>query len=119
MACSVCSELFAIVTNENEENGETSQKLVFDQLRYTEKGEFDVLLNNVSQVAAVVSRIEVMVVKDHEIELSPLMFGVNLRIPIEDLQKGETKNLEAVIEIPVGRAERLLISLETTRILTV
>jgi hypothetical protein len=108
---------FAYGGNHQPDPGE--QKLTIDRMRYNDRGELDVLVNNVGGVAAVVDRLEVTVVKDHQLSLSPSLEGLPLSIPIADAKEGDTRGVDVAIEVPVGKAERLLIALQTTRVLTI
>ncbi len=95
------------------------EELAIESISYTDRGELDVVVKNIGNVAEVINRVDVTVVKDHKIDLNPLLEGVKLMIPIQNVPEGESRGVNTAVEVPAGGAERLLIGLNTTRVLTI
>jgi hypothetical protein len=86
----------------------------------TELGELDVLVRNPGKESAVIHDIGVTVVEDHHQVLQPVILpSERITIPIDDLAVNATRKKGVAIEVKPNSAERFLVALETTRVLTI
>jgi hypothetical protein len=86
----------------------------------TEKcGELDVMLRNLSDHATIISKIIIRIMKDYGAVAPILEPSAAYRLPIGDLCLGDSKDLMVTHLLDAHRADRLLIDLETTRVVLV
>jgi len=96
-------------------DGIGSDSLEISTIRLTDDFELDIVLRNKSQDSIVISRLSLTLKQDKGIFLPIINPSAIYEISIDDLNIGETKSLNVSHLIKPKDAERILISLNTTR----
>jgi hypothetical protein len=87
---------------------------------FRETGEIDVAIANSGTVAALLTRIELEVLRDYQVSARPALApSAGYRIPIADLNPGQRRSVIVRHVIPAATTERILIAPETARALEV
>lgn len=87
---------------------------------FTDRGVIDVVVKNSGLSPALLSRIEVDVLRDYRQLMRPALdSSATYRIPIDDVAAGGKRALVIRHLLPAGSTERLLIAPETGRVLDV
>jgi len=86
----------------------------------TDRGQIDVVIANSGATAAVLTRIEIEVLRDHGQLMRPVLdASATYRIPLGDARAGQCRAATIRHVVPPATTERILIALETARVLDV
>jgi hypothetical protein len=95
-----------------------SNALDVTTVEYTDDGELDITVRNLSNDAVVINAITVTILEDKKLSVTPILEpSAQYKIPIEKLGEGETARLSVRHVIDSHKADRFLLALETTRML--
>lgn len=95
-------------------------KLQLLAVDFTEAGEIDVAITNSGTAAALLTKIELEILKDHQISARPALTPTaRYRIPMTGLRSGQRRSLVVRHTVLPATTERILIAPETARVLDV
>jgi hypothetical protein len=105
----------SVSTINDQESHRTNGTLEVTKVRFTDDGEFDVLVRNIGDVELIIHTISITKLEHPGIVVAPLLAPTaKYHVPVDDIKLGHTKSLSVSHAVPARTADRLLIALDTT-----
>ena len=97
-----------------------SKDFEISSLATKDLGVLDVKVRNTGSSDALITEIEVLIVKDLDLEARAVLPpSAGYKIPIGDLKRGQSKSIQVSHVVEASKADRFLVALDTTRVLKV